>query len=112
MSPQRKTPTPEHFRDFFQALAKLFDDATAEGAGQANTLLADVNAVIQAAEAIGAPEVAREAAPLLALASLDVQRSAHDWKGFFAALAAFAAQLLPMIIPLFAQPVANLNKTT
>jgi len=30
--------------------------------------------------------------------------AARDWAAFFAALAAFAAKLLPLIIPLFAEP--------
>jgi hypothetical protein len=30
-------------------------------------------------------------------------RGARDWAGFFAALAAFAAKIMPLIIPLFAE---------
>jgi hypothetical protein len=33
------------------------------------------------------------------------QRDARDWAGFFAALAALAQALLPIIVPLFKQPV-------
>jgi hypothetical protein len=41
------------------------------------------------------------------VAAEDYPVSKRDWQAFFAALADFAAKLLPLLIPLFAKPEAK-----
>jgi len=50
------------------------------------------NIIMQATDALPSPEE---------LAADGKQLSARDWAGFFAAIAAFLAQILPLLIPLF-----------
>lgn len=76
------TTPPADWSAFFAKLGKLLDNVLNVAPTEKKTALNKLRAAIPTAS----------------------DPTARDWAGFFAALAAFTAQVLPLILPLFGKP--------
>lgn len=93
-----------NWKPLVTAIQQLFADLNRDGGPDQLVIVADIEAMIDAIEGLD---------PIIPLAPLNALRfslpkvmepTARDWSGFFAAFSAFLAQILPLVIPLFAQP--------
>jgi hypothetical protein len=89
----------------FANIAEMIDTANGPEPVNYSKLFDELNQLVVDIGAIAAPVNPQLAQTLAAYAKNDVNPAARDWAGFFAAIAAFAEKLLPLILPLFTKPV-------
>jgi hypothetical protein len=67
-------------------------------------IMAAITNLINEIEAFADPVIGPELSKIRAAVPRVDNPTARDWAGFFAALAAFMSQIMPLIIPLFMNP--------